>query len=85
MPGIVGKSLGAERRCLDDGTLDEKLDDRKRSGLDLIGELFFDKIEFDGLGTVAGCFLLLLFAAAAVFLSRSAMAKDGEVGGESQQ
>jgi hypothetical protein len=68
-----------------DRTKDDEIEDGHGSCLDLVGELFFGEIEFDGLGAVAGAFLLLLFTATGVLLGGGAMAKNGKVGGKGHQ
>jgi hypothetical protein len=65
--------------------LDQVRDHGNRGGLDLVGDLLFDEIEFDGLHAVAGSFLFLLLAAAGMLLGCRAMAKNREVGREGQQ
>jgi hypothetical protein len=85
MLGVVG-GYGCGQRCgFCERVLDDVFDDGNRSCLDLVGQLLFDEIEFDGLGAMAGPLLFLLPATAGVLLGRGAMAKNGEVGRKGQQ
>jgi len=86
MFGVVGE-YGCRYFCgFGERVLDDELDDGNRGRLDLVGQLFFDEIELNGLGAIAGlAFFLVLATATGMLLGRGAMAKDGEVGGEGHQ